>query len=172
MAKPNSKDLARITKLEQEIESFADELRALEASANKITVAIQELKDKITAIGGTRLLQQRSTIESLNTQITISNNMITTLELEIQKANHDIQKYTDKMETERETIKEQSVAVDALTAKVEEAQLYNAKLRETVEAAKAAEETSKEDLEVVKVEVDKKRVEISDYRKTEVMSVS
>jgi len=172
LAKPNSKDLARITKLEQEIESFADELRALEASANKITVAIQELKDKITAIGGTRLLQQRSTIESLNTQITISNNMITTLELEIQKANHDIQKYTDKMETERETIKEQSVAVDALTAKVEEAQLYNAKLRETVEAAKAAEETSKEDLEVVKVEVDKKRVEISDYRKTEVMSVS
>lgn len=68
-SRPNAGDQSRIKQLEAEIEAAQSELDDLQARSKQIEDAIEELNEKIKQAGGSKLLMQRSKVDSLRNYI-------------------------------------------------------------------------------------------------------
>jgi structural maintenance of chromosome 4 len=166
--KPNTGDLARISRLEQEIAKANDALEKLREQSSRIDQDIKNLEKKILDIGGSRLLSQKSKVDGIRLHINLANEEITKAEVAKSKAEKD----TAKLET---AINSNSKALEAIEKELEELDEqiaglvdYVAKLKENVENAQSAAENSKEDLETLKVELDAKEEQIATFRQKEV----
>ena len=170
--KPNTGDLARISKLEQEITKASGALEKLKEQSSRIDQDIKNLEKKILDIGGSRLLTQKSKVDGIRLHINLANEEITKAEVAKSKAEKD----AAKLET---TVNSNTKALEAIEKELEELDEqiaglvdYVAKLKENVENAQSAAENSKEDLETLKVELDAKEEQIAAFRQKEVISSS
>lgn len=168
--KPNAGDLARIKTLEKDINSATSQLAQDEAGANIISQAIKDLEQKILDIGGSRLMAQKSKIESTNNLISISSDIITKAEIAIKMAKKDSEKLEVSIRNNEEALKEVEEELEALKEKLGDLRRYVSELTEKVESARTEEENSKSDLEERKKELQEKDEQLQGFKKREVRS--
>ncbi|PFH48128.1 hypothetical protein AMATHDRAFT_150602 [Amanita thiersii Skay4041] len=165
--KPDSGDIARISKLDQEIAAATAELEKLQEKAGKVEKAIQDLEKKILEIGGSRLLTQKSKVDGIKLHISLANDEITKAEVAKAKAEKDLPKYEAAVEANTAALEEAEAELEQLKSQIEELESYMTELRTKVEAAQDAAERRKEDLESLKAELDEKEEQIQAFRKKE-----
>jgi structural maintenance of chromosome 4 len=166
--KPNSGDLARISKLDKEISVSQAALIQLKEKSSGIERDIKELEKKILDIGGSKLLTQKSKVEGIRLHINLTNDEITKAEVALQKATKDVAKLETSIENNSNTLAEVEKELTELVEAISELETYVADLREKVESAQAAAENSKEDLESLKAELDEQEARIAEFRSREV----
>lgn len=163
--------MARIGVLEGEIATMTADLEDLEAKSGKIENAIKELEKKILEIGGSRLLKQRSTVDGIKLHINLANDETTKAEVAKAKAEKDVVKYTSAIAGNAAAVAEADEEIQQLQTQLEEVNEYLEELKKNVEAAQAAAENSKDDLDTLKMQLEVKREEIQEFRKKEVSGV-
>ncbi|KAL4068878.1 RecF/RecN/SMC N terminal domain-containing protein [Scleroderma yunnanense] len=166
-SKPNARDMARITALEDEISSCTDELDRLQESSGTIESAIKDLEKKILDIGGSRLLKQKSTVDGIKLHINLANDEITKAEVAKAKAEKDVVKLASAIESNEESVQEVDKELDQLKQQLAEVAEYLEELRQKVKDAQEAAENSKDDLENLKLQLEEKREEIKAFREKE-----
>ncbi|KAK7035384.1 Structural maintenance of chromosomes protein 4 [Paramarasmius palmivorus] len=165
--KPDDGDLARISRLEQEIASAQAELEHLSSKAAKIEASLKEIEEKILKIGGSKLLAQKTKIEGLRNHIDMTNDEITKAEVAKTKAEKDVKKYASSVKSNEASLEEAKAETADIEGKLKEVTEYMTGLRARVEEAEAAEETSREDLADLKAQLDAKTEEVEEFRKKE-----
>ncbi|KAF8640540.1 hypothetical protein AX17_000202 [Amanita inopinata Kibby_2008] len=166
-SKPDAGDLARISKLDEEIAAVSEELEELQAKAGKVEQAIKDLEKKILEVGGSRLLTQKSKVDGIKLHISLANDEITKAEVAKAKAEKDAVKYEASIENNKPSLEEAMSELEELNSQLEELEQYVTELRTKVEAAQTAAEHEKEDLETLKAELDEKDEKIQEFRKRE-----
>ncbi|KAJ6499379.1 RecF/RecN/SMC [Mycena sanguinolenta] len=166
--KPNTGDAARVAKLDIEIQNSEAELEELQEKASKIEHAIQELEKKILEIGGSKLLTQKSKVDGIRLHINLANDEITKAEVAKAKADKDLVKLAKTIQTNSAAIEEVDVELEELDGRIVELAEFIASHQANVQAAKAAAENSKDDLEALKATLDKKEEEIQVFKQKEV----
>ncbi|KAJ7262256.1 RecF/RecN/SMC [Mycena haematopus] len=166
--KPNTGDVARIAKLDTEIQHSKAELEELQEQASTIEDAIQELEKKILEIGGSKLLTQKSKVDGIRLHINLANDEITKAEVAKAKADKDLVKLAKAIETNSAAIEAVDAELEELDGQIDELAQFIASHQANVQAAKAAAENSKDDLEDLKKALDKKEEEIQVFKQTEV----
>lgn len=156
--------MARIEALESKIASTTAELEDLQAKSGKIENAIKELEKKILEIGGSRLLKQRSTVDGIKLHINLANDEITKAEVAKAKAEKDVVKHASAIAGNATAVAEADKEIQQLETQLEEVNTYLEELKEKVEAAQAAAENSRDDLNTLKTQLEEKRVEIQGFR--------
>jgi structural maintenance of chromosome 4 len=154
--------------LEKEITSSTQKLEALQEKTGKIEEAIKELEKKILDIGGARLLSQKSKVDGILLHINLANDEITKAEVAKAKAEKDSVKLRGTVEANSVAMKDVDAELAELNEQLEECAGYVRELRTKVEAAQAAAENSKDDLDNLKAELDTKTEEIQAFRQKEV----
>lgn len=167
-SKPDAGDLARISTLAKEIAAAAAQLEQLQEKSGAIEKDIKDLEKKILDIGGARLLTQKSKVDGIKLHINLANDEITKAEVAKAKAEKDSVKHDTAIEANRASLSEVESELADLTEKLEDCVQYVTELRSQVEAAQAAAEHSKDDLESLKSELDTKTEEIQAFRQKEV----
>ncbi|KAJ6609837.1 RecF/RecN/SMC [Mycena sp. CBHHK59/15] len=167
-SKPNTGDLARVAKLEKEINQSLAELQELQQKSEKIEIAIQELEQKILDIGGSKLLTQKSKVDGIRLHITLANDEITKAEVAKAKAEKDVAKLTASIEANSGSLEEVEADLELLNEQIAELAEFISSHKANVEAAKAAAENSKDDLETLKTALDEKEEEIQHSSKRRV----
>jgi structural maintenance of chromosome 4 len=167
-SKPDAGDVARISTLERDIAAATAELEELQDKSGTIEKAIKDLEKKILEIGGARLLTQKSKVDGIRLHINLANDEITKAEVAKAKAEKDSVKFDSAIEANRASLDEVEGELAELTGQLEECVQYVTELRSQVEAAQAAAEHSKDDLEGLKSELDTKTEEIQAFRQKEV----
>ncbi|TFK70065.1 hypothetical protein BDN72DRAFT_839506 [Pluteus cervinus] len=165
--KPNAGDLARISKLEGDIDAATAELEELQGKSEKITKAIQDLEKKIMDIGGSRLMAQKSKVDGLRLLIQIANDELTKAEVGKAKAEKDSVKYDSTIEANEAALEELKQGQQEYEKQLAELQENVAALQENVEEAQGLVESRKEDCDKLKKELDKKEEQIQAFRKKE-----
>lgn len=160
--------MARIEALEKEVATTTAELENLLAKSAKIEDAIKVLEKKILEIGGSRLLKQRSTVDGIKLHINLANDDITKAEVAKAKAEKDVVKHTSAIAANAAAVAEADEEIKQLETQLEEVSAYLEELKEKVEAAQAAAENSRDDLDTLKTQLEAKREEIQEFRKKEV----
>ncbi|KAJ7589585.1 RecF/RecN/SMC [Mycena floridula] len=166
-SRPDAKDVGRIAKLNQDIETCTAELEDLEDKSKTIRDEIQELKNEILKIGGSRLLMQKSTVEGIQLHITVNNDELTKAEVAKAKAERDLVKLTASIENNAAVLENAQAEVDRLKAEIEENRELLSKIQRKVDTANAAVETHGEKLDELKQQLDEKNEEIQQFRKLE-----
>ena len=166
--KPNTGDLARISRLEQEIAKANDALEKLKEQSSRIDQDIKNLEKKILDIGGSRLLTQKSKVDGIRLHINLANEEITKAEVAKSKAEKDAAKLEKAVNTNTKALEAIEAELEELDEQMARLVEYVAKLKENVENAQSAAENSKEDLETLKVELDAKEEQIAAFRQREV----
>ncbi|EGO05390.1 hypothetical protein SERLA73DRAFT_101211 [Serpula lacrymans var. lacrymans S7.3] len=166
-SKPDAGDTARISALEKEVDSSSEELAELQERSGAIESAINALEKKILDIGGARLLTQKSKVDGIRLRINIANDEITKAEVAKAKAEKDSTKLGSAIETNTTSLNDAESELAELNEKLEECAQYVTELRSKVEAAQAAAEYSKDDLDNLKAELDTKTEEIQAFRQKE-----
>lgn len=166
--KPNTGDLARISKLEKEIATSQQALNELQEKSSRVEQHIKDLEKKILEIGGSKLLTQKSKVDGIRVHIGIANDEITKAEVAKNKAEKDSVRLEGTLGSNSATLEELEAEIQQLDKRLEELGNEVAQLREKVEAAQAAAENSKDDLENLKTELDEKEEQISGFRQKEV----
>jgi structural maintenance of chromosome 4 len=133
-----------------------------------IEKAIRDLEKKILDIGGAKLLTQKSKVDGIRLHINLANDEITKAEVAKAKAEKDTTKFDSTIETNKASLDEVEGELGDLMSQLEECVQYVTELRSQVEAAQAAAEHSKDDLESLKSELDTKTEEIQAFRQKEV----
>ncbi|KAG5639651.1 hypothetical protein H0H81_008812 [Sphagnurus paluster] len=165
--KPNKGDISRISILEDEIASAEEELQQLQTKSGKIESAIKDLEKKILDIGGSRLLMQKSKVDSIKLRITLANDEITKAEVAKAKAEKDSTKLDSAIKTNSIALEEAAAELEELDGHLAELTEYVNELRAKVEDAQEAADNSKDDLDKLKVELDAKDQEIEKFRQKE-----
>ncbi|KAH6911148.1 RecF/RecN/SMC N terminal domain-containing protein [Coprinopsis sp. MPI-PUGE-AT-0042] len=163
--KPSAGDAARIKELDRQIASHESALKELHVHTEKINDAIKELESKIMAIGGAKLMTQKSKVTGLREHILNTTNSISKAESEINKAEKDIKRLSGTVETNKQQLAEVSEELEALNKEVNEVEEYLEVLRGAVETAQNQVENQKEVLDKIKKKLDKARNHISDAKK-------
>ena len=166
--KPNTGDLARISKLEQEITKANGALEKLKEQSSLIDQDIKNLEKKILDIGGSKLLTQKSKVDGIRLHINLANEEITKAEVAKSKAEKDAAKLEKTINSNTEALEAIEKEIEELNEQIAELVDYVAKLKDNVENAQSAAENSKEDLETLKVELDAKEEQIATFRQREV----
>lgn len=156
----------------EQVTLFTTELDTLQKKADAIGQAIQALEKKILDIGGARLLAQKSKVDGLRLHINLSNEAITKAEVTKAKAEKDSIKLHHAIEGNTVALREVEAENEELTKRLEECGHYVDELKVKVDAAQAAADNSKDDLESLKAELDAKTEEIQAFRQREVRSFS
>ena len=134
----------------------------------KIEKAIQDLEKKILEIGGSRLLTQKSKVDGIRLHITIANDEITKAEVAKVKAEKDTLKFNATIQSNQQLWGDIETELQGLNDQIEECAQYIQELQAKVDAAQAAAENQRDDLETLKAELDAKREEVQEFRKKEV----
>lgn len=113
-------------------------------------------------------MTQKSKVDGIRLHINLANDEITKAEVAKAKAEKDTTKFDSTIETNRASLDEVEGELGDLTSQLEECVQYVTELRSQVEAAQAAAEHSKDDLESLKSELDTKTEEIQAFRQKEV----
>jgi structural maintenance of chromosome 4 len=166
--KPNTGDLARISRLEQEIAKANDALEKLREQSSRIDQDIKSLEKKILDIGGSKLLSQKSKVDGIRLHINLANEEITKAEVAKSKAEKDAAKLETTVNTNTKALEAIETELEELDEQIARLVEYVAKLKENVENAQNAAENSKEDLETLKVKLDAKEEQIAAFRQKEV----
>lgn len=167
-SKPDSSDVDRIAKLDEEIADTTAELEELESKSSVIDEAIKALEKKILEIGGSKLLAQKSKVDGLRLHINLANDEVTKAEVAKAKAEKDSTKLDATIKTNAKTLQDIETDLESLNEELEKCRLYVEKLKENVDAAQLAEENSKADYETLKATVEEKQEEVQAFRKKEV----
>ncbi|KAF8167274.1 RecF/RecN/SMC [Crassisporium funariophilum] len=165
--KPNTGDLARMSKLDKAIETSRAALNDLHKKSSRIEQDIKDLEKKILDIGGSKLLAQKSKVEGIRLHISLANEEITKAEVALTKAKKDSVKYEASVELNSKALTEVQNELEELEEEIKELVSYVSDLREKVETAQAAAENSKDDLENLKAELDEKEEKIAEFRSRE-----
>ena len=166
--RPNTGDLARISRLEQEIAKASDSLEKLKEQCSGIDKDIKKLEKKILDIGGSRLLTQKSKVDGIRLHINLANEEITKAEVAKSKAEKDAAKLETAINSNTKTLEAIEKELEELDEQMAGLVAFVAKLKENVENAQSAVENSKEDLEALKVKLDAKEEQIAEFRQKEV----
>ena len=166
--KPNTGDLARISKLEQEIAKANGALEKLKEQSSSIDQDIKNLEKKILDIGGSKLLTQKSKVDGIRLHINLANEEITKAEVAKSKAEKDAAKLEKSINSNTQALEDIEKEIEELNEQIAALVDYVAKLKDNVENAQNAAENSKEDLETLKVELDAKEEQIATFRQREV----
>jgi structural maintenance of chromosome 4 len=166
--KPDASDVARIKRLRQDVDTATATLEQLQEKAEAINADIKALQKKILDIGGSRLMKQKSDVDSLRTQIELANDEITRAEVIKNKAEKDVGKFEATIATNSEALETAKDEFDQLQEQLGECQQFLVELRAKMEEAQAAADNSKEDLESLKSELETKTEEIQEFRRKEV----
>jgi structural maintenance of chromosome 4 len=166
--KPNTGDLVRISRLEQEIAKASDALEELKEQSSRIDQDIKNLEKKILEIGGSKLLTQKSKVDGIRLHINLANEEITKAEVAKGKAEKDAAKLGTSVNSNTKALEAIEKELEELDEQITGLVDYVAKLRENVESAQTAAENSKDDLETLKVELDAKEEQIATFRQKEV----
>lgn len=167
-AGPSKGDLSRLKALEGDIVSSTSELEGLQAKSARVEASIKELEQKILDIGGSRLLKQKSTVEGIKLHINLANDEITKAEVAKAKAIKDLTRHDTAIQSNTVGFQEAEAELEELDGTFEELTTYVNQLRAKVDDAQDAANSSKEDLDNLKAEVDVKDQEIAEFRKKEV----
>ncbi|KAI0756431.1 RecF/RecN/SMC protein [Daedaleopsis nitida] len=165
-SKPDAGDVARITSLDRDIASATSQLQQLQEKSNGIEAEIKALGDKIIEIGGARLLSQKSKVDGIRLHINLANEELTKAEVAKAKAEKDLTKHENNIETNKE-LEDVEGELAELGEELQKLEGYMGSVNEKVEAAQAAAEKSSEDLERLKAELDEKTEEIQAFRQRE-----
>ncbi|KAF8971821.1 RecF/RecN/SMC N terminal domain-containing protein [Flammula alnicola] len=165
--KPNTGDLARISKLEKEISAYQAALDELKEKSGRIEQDIKDLEKKILDIGGSKLLHQKSKVDGIKLHIGLANEEITRAEVSNSKAEKDAAKLETNLAANTKALEEAETETEELVEQIRELSTYVAALKEKVENAQAAAENSKDDLEALKAELDEQEQRIAEFRSRE-----
>lgn len=133
-----------------------------------IISAIQELKNKILDVGGSKLVSQKSKVESVKLYLNLANEEITKAEVAKNKAEKDIKKYEGLIASNNTLLKETDDELETLDKQLAACKSILDDIHTKVEAAQSAEENAKEDLQGIKADLDEKTQGIQEFRKKEV----
>lgn len=167
-SKPNKEDLSRISTLNEEIASAKVTLEQLHDKAAVIINAIQELENKILEVGGSKLVSQRSKVDSVKLYLNLANEEITKAEIAKLKAENDRKKLESTIANNTALQKEIDEEIQGLDKQLDACRSILDDIRTKVEAAQSAEEHAKEDLEGIKEDLNEKMKGIQEFRKKEV----
>ncbi|CAA7264900.1 unnamed protein product [Cyclocybe aegerita] len=165
--KPNTGDLARISKLESEIIAAEKGLGKLKERTAKIEQEIKDLEKKILEIGGSKFLSQKSKVEGIRLHIKLTNDEITKAEVAKSKAEKDSVKFETSVNNNTTTLEEVEAELQELEEELANVSAHVTELKEKLETAQAAAENSKEDLENLKAELDQKEESVAEFRSKE-----
>ena len=167
-SKPDVGAVARIAALEKEIAASTRELEELREKSGNIEKAIKDLEKKILDIGGARLLTQKSKVDGVRLHINLANDEITKAEVAISKAEKDSVKFATAIENSQAQRREVEAELEGLNDQIKECAQYIQELQANVDAAQAAAEHQRDDLQTLKTELDAKSDEVRAFRKKEV----
>jgi structural maintenance of chromosome 4 len=140
----------------------------LSERSGKIEKAIQDLEKKILEIGGSKLLTQKSKVDGIRLHINIANDEITKAEVAKVKVEKDTLKFNATIQTNQTLLQDIETELEGLNDQITECAQYIQELQAKVDAAQAAAEHQRDDLETLKAELDAKRDEVQKFRKKEV----
>jgi structural maintenance of chromosome 4 len=143
-------------------------LEQLHEKTKVIAKVIQSLEDKILEVGGAKLLAQKSKVDGLKLHINLANEEITKAEVAKAKAEKDVEKLKNTIATNTALQEEIDDDLAKLDEQLQECNAVLDDIRNKVEAAQAAAENAKEDLESIKADLDEKMIGIQAFRKKEV----
>ena len=143
------------------------ELEELREKSGKIEKAIQDLEKKILDIGGAKLLTQKSKVDGIRLHINIANDEITKAEVAKSKAEKDSAKFATAIENSEAQRREVEAELEGLNDQIKECAQYIQELQANVDAAQAAAEHQRDDLQTLKTELDAKSDEVRAFRKKE-----
>jgi structural maintenance of chromosome 4 len=156
--------------LQQDIEASSSALEQLQEKASVINADIQALQKKILDIGGSKLMKQKSDVDSLRTQIQLANDEITRAEVIKNKAEKDVGKFETAIASNTDALETADDELAQLETQLDECQQFLTDLRTKMEEAQTAADNSKEDLKSLKTELDAKTEEIQEFRRKEASS--
>jgi structural maintenance of chromosome 4 len=156
--------------LQQDIEASSSALEQLQEKASAINADIQALQKKILDIGGSKLMKQKSDVDSLRTQIQLANDEITRAEVIKNKAEKDVRKFETAIASNTDALETADDELAQLETQLDECQQFLTDLRTKMEEAQTAADNSKEDLKSLKTELDAKTEEIQEFRRKEASS--
>ncbi|KDR85857.1 hypothetical protein GALMADRAFT_109359 [Galerina marginata CBS 339.88] len=165
--RPNTGDLSRISKLEEDIAASANELDELKERSSKIEQDIKDLEKKILDVGGSKLLTQKSKVEGIRLHIKLANDEMTKAEVAKAKAEKDVVKLEGSIKTNSTALEEAEGEVEEYDKELVDLVNHVAELKDNVESAQAAAENSKEDLDNLKVQLDEQEDRIATFRQKE-----
>ncbi|KAF8518607.1 RecF/RecN/SMC [Gautieria morchelliformis] len=166
-SKPDKGDLARISTLDQDIVKSTAELERLHKKSEVIENAIHALEDKILEVGGAKLLAQKSKVDGVKLHINLATEEITKAEVGMAKAEKDTDKFKNAIEMNTAAFEEVEQDMAKLDQQLQECSDVLDDIRSKVDAAQAAAENAKDDLEGIKGDLDEKMIGIQEFRKKE-----
>lgn len=167
-SKPDKGDLARISILDQDITKSTAELERLHEKSEVIENSIQALENKILEVGGAKLLAQKSKVDGVKLHINLANEEITKAEVAMAKGEKDTEKFNNAIDTNMVALEEVEQDLAKLDRQLQECGDVLDDIRSKVDAAQAAAENAKDDLEGIKADLDEKLIGIQEFRKKEV----
>ncbi|KZV74095.1 RecF/RecN/SMC protein [Peniophora sp. CONT] len=145
-SKPDAGDQKRIKELEREHAQLAASLEKLQEKTGAIEAEIDTLNEKVKAAGGSKLLMQRSKVDSIKQYIDIATQEVTKAEVGLDKARKDVKRLSAATGGHDEAI------ADA-EAEVEEFMEALSKAHESVEEGEEALREASNQLEGIKEEL-------------------
>ena len=178
-------DKGRVSLLEKNISSMEKEVSKLHSETADVEAEIKALQDKIMEIGGVKLRSQKAKVDGLKQQIDTlidqaSNAEVSKSKEEKQRAKHEkayanATEELDKLLIEAEKVEEdmelQQQDASGIRQRAEEAQEVSLLTRNAASSPLTSTqilETRKEELQVVKRELDEKMTELNETRATEI----
>ena len=113
-------------------------------------------------------MTQKSKVDGIRLHINLANDEITKAEVAKAKADKDLVKLAKAIQTNSAAIKKVDVELEELDGQIVKPAKFIASHQANVQAAKAAAENSKDDLEALKATLDKKEEEIQVFKQKEV----
>ena len=166
--KPDSRDVARISALDKQIESATAELEDLEGRTTSIEAEIKKLEQKILEIGGSRFLAQKSKVDGFRLHINLAMEEITKAEVAQSKAEKDVTKFEKAVENNTTAQEEVEAELEDLNAQLAECGELVDALQTKVAEAQGKVESSKDILDGLKSNLDEKTAAIQKFRQKEV----
>ncbi|RPD64655.1 RecF/RecN/SMC protein [Lentinus tigrinus ALCF2SS1-7] len=164
-SKPDAGDVSRISQLDKEITAATSQLEKLQEKSSAIDAEIKALEKKILEIGGARLLSQKSKVDGLRLHINLANDEMTKAEVARAKAEKDLEKYQNHIESNEAELEEVQKELDEHEEKLKELTGYISEVKKKVKDAQAAAEKSSDDLAKLKAELDEKDAEIQEFKR-------
>ena len=147
--------------------SATTQLEKLQEKTTNIEAEIKALEKKILEIGGARLLSQKSKVDGLRLHINLANDEMTKAEVARAKAEKDLEKYQNHIESNEAELEEVKRELDEHDEKLKELTGYMNEIKKKVKDAQAAAEKSSDDLAKLKAELDEKDAVIQEFRRKE-----
>ena len=88
----NAEDLQKAKKLSSKLKQLQKEVEEVTSDAANLQQAVDELKEKISSIGGTKMQNQRNTVEEISKQIQELSSKITSAKVQIKTGKKNIEK--------------------------------------------------------------------------------